>query len=151
MPDFRQTALPDPAFQPGFYAAVPTKRLVAWLVDAGLVLLMTLLILPLTGFLALFFLPAFFAVIDFCYRWFTISRRSATLGMRLVAIELRDADGRRLDPLVAALHTIGYMVSIAMVLPQVVSVVLMLTGARAQGLNDLVLGTAAINRPADRA
>jgi hypothetical protein len=36
----------------------------------------------------------------------------------------------------------------AFVVPQIISVILMLTGARAQGLSDLVLGTAAINRRA---
>jgi hypothetical protein len=46
------------------------------------------------------------------------------------------------------LHTLGYTLTIATLLPQLLSIALMLTGARGQGLSDLVLGTVAINRPA---
>ena len=48
----------------------------------------------------------------------------------------------------AFLHTLGYTVSIGMPLLQVISIVLMLTTERAQGLSDHVLGTVALNRRA---
>ena len=140
--------LPDPAFDAGFYADVAPKRLIAWIVDTVLIVLVTAVLVPLTAFTALFFLPLLVLTVGFLYRWATLASRSATWGMRLVAIEFRRADGTRLDGATALLHTLGYTVSMAMVLPQVISVVLMLTGARGQGLSDHVLGTAAINRPA---
>jgi uncharacterized RDD family membrane protein YckC len=144
-------ALPDPDRHPGFYDAVPTKRLLAWLVDSALIGLLTLLIVPFTAFLAVFFLPLLWLAVGFAYRVTTLARGSATPGMRLMAIEFRDGTGRPFDLGLAAAHTLGYSLSMSFVLPQVASVVLMLTGARAQGLTDLVLGTAAINRPALRA
>lgn len=140
--------LPDPALHAEFYEDVPSKRLVAWVVDTVLILLLGLLALPFTAFAALFVLPLFLAVVGFAYRTVTLARGSATWGMRLVAIEMRTARGERFDVTTAAMHTLIYSVSVTFVLPQIVSIVLMLTGPRAQGLGDLMLGTAAINRPA---
>ena len=119
------------------------------MVDTILVALLTAAIVPFTAFVALFFLLFFFLVLGFLYRWVTLSTRSATRGMRLTAIEVRRSDGLPLDLAGAFLHTLGYTVSMAMVLPQILSVGLMATRARGQGLSDLVLGTAAIDRPSN--
>ena len=71
-----------------------------------------------------------------------------SLGMRFAGIELRDAYGARLDLGGALAHTTGYTISLAIPLLQVISVVMMLTGARGQGLTDAFLGTVALNRRA---
>lgn len=142
------THLPDPIAQPEFYAGVPTKRFLAWLVDSALILMFCVLALVLTLGIGFFFLPALMLATGLIYRIATLSRGSATWGMALMAIELRRHDGTRLDTLTAALHTLGYSASMAFVLPQVISVIMMLTGGRAQGLSDLMLGTAAVNRRA---
>ncbi|MBI1218051.1 MAG: RDD family protein [Rhodobacteraceae bacterium] len=142
--------LPDPDFQAEFYRDVPAKRLFAWAIDTVVVAVMVALIVPLTAFVALFFLPLLFLTLNFLYRWVTLSSGSATWGMRLAAIEFRRIDGTRFDAITAFLHTLGYTLSISSVLPQLVSVVLMATGPRAQGLSDLVLGTVAINRAGRR-
>jgi uncharacterized RDD family membrane protein YckC len=141
-------ALPDPDFQAEFYADVPLKRGLAWLVDTLLIAILTLVIIPFTAFTALFFLPVLYLCVSFLYRVWALSARSATPGMRLMAIEFRDRSGARFDTATAFLHTLGYSLTIATLLPQLVSIGLMLTGARGQGLSDLVLGTVAINRPA---
>lgn len=138
--------LPDPAAQPEFYASIPSKRLVAWLIDSALILIFCLIALVLTLGIGFFFLPALFFIVSFIYRAVTLARGSATLGMALMAMEIRRYDGARLDGLTALLHTLGYTVSVAFVVPQIVSIILMLVGERAQGLSDLVLGTVAINR-----
>lgn len=142
--------LPDPEFQAEFYRDVPAKRLFAWAVDTFAVAVMTAVIVPLTAFIALFFLPVLFLTVNFLYRWATLTSGSATWGMRLAAIEFRRIDGSRFDGVTAFLHTLGYTLSISSVLPQMASMVLMATGPRAQGLSDLVLGTVAINRAAQR-
>lgn len=140
--------LPDPDAAPGFYDGVPIKRLLAWIVDGMIVLALTLVAVLLTAFVALFVLPLVWLAIGFVYRTATLAAHSATPGMRLVGIELRDRWGRPFDFAHAILHTLGYTLSISSLLLQAVSIALMLTGARGQGLTDLVLGTAAINRPA---
>jgi uncharacterized RDD family membrane protein YckC len=142
------SGLPDPELQAEFYADVPIKRLFAWIVDTAIVALMTAIAVPLTLGLGLFVLPLLFVVIGFLYRWISISNRSATPGMRLASIELRAGDGHPFDTTLAGLHTAGYYVSTAIFPLQLISIVLMLTGARRQGLTDLVLGTAAVNRAA---
>ncbi len=142
--------LPDPETQPEFYADVPMKRLVAWLFDTVMIVILCVLILPFTAFTGLFFFPVMVLVIGFAYRVVTITNRSATWGMRLMAIELRSASGDRFGLPLAFAHTLGLSVSFAMPLLQVVSIVMMLTTARRQGLSDQLLGTVAINRAASR-
>lgn len=146
-PHLPSSGLPDPDLQAEFYADVPLKRFIAWVVDTGLVAILTAIAVPLTFGVGLFMLPFLFVVIGFTYRWMTITNRSATPGMRLVSIELRAGDGYPLDGVLAALHTLGYYVSTAIFPLQLISMIMMVTGARRQGLTDLVLGTAAINRP----
>ncbi len=140
--------LPDPDRQPQFYDAVPAKRLIAWVVDTLLVVVLCVLIVPFTAFTALFFLPFLFAVLNFIYRVATLASGSATLGMRFAAIEFRTAAGERFDTGTAVLHTCGYILSFMVPILQVISVIMMLTTARGQGLTDTVIGTVALNRRA---
>jgi len=140
--------IPDPQTQPDFYADVPAKRLIAWAADTVLVALVCLLILPFTAFAGLFFFPALMLVVGFAYRVVTLARGSATWGMRLAAIEFRTVSGARFDLGMAFVHTLGFTLSCAIFPLQTVSIVLMLTTARGQGLSDLVLGTVALNRRA---
>ncbi|MCC7319843.1 MAG: RDD family protein [Rubellimicrobium sp.] len=140
--------LPDPRQAPEFYEGVAVKRLVAFVVDSLLTLVLSLLILPFTAFIALFFFPFLWGAVAAVYRVVTLARGSATWGMRLMAIELREADGLPLRPRVALLHVAGLYLSCLALPVQAVSVGLMLLTERGQGLSDLVLGTAMINRPA---
>ncbi|WP_299145657.1 RDD family protein [uncultured Tateyamaria sp.] len=140
--------LADPITQPQFYRDVAGKRLMAWVVDTILVVLICLLILPFTAFVAIFFFFGLIGVVGFVYRVITLATGSATWGMRLMAIEIRDATGARLDLGQAFLHTLGYTISWAVPPLQLVSIVLMATSNRGQGLTDMVLGTAALNRRA---
>jgi uncharacterized RDD family membrane protein YckC len=142
------TTLPDPDHQAQFYADVPLKRALAWCVDAILIALVTVVVVLFTLFLGLFFLSVLYMTISFLYRTISLARNSATPGMRLMAIEFRDRTGARFDLGTAFLHTLGYTLTISTVLPQLLSMGLMLTTARGQGLTDLVLGTVAINKPA---
>ena len=128
---------PDPELQPQFYDSVPTKRLLAWGADMLIVAALTLLVVPFTAFVGLFFLP---------FLYLTLSRGSATWGMRLMSIELRTREDAPFDLATAFLHTLGYTVSFAMPPLQLVSIVLMLSTQRHQGLSDLALGTVAMNR-----
>ncbi|MEM6610420.1 MAG: RDD family protein [Pseudomonadota bacterium] len=140
-------SLPDPDVQAEFYANVPIKRLFAWIADVFLVTLATLLAGVFTLGIGWLFFPLFYLGIDFAYRTLTLSSGSATFGMRLMAIEIRNSSGRRLDAPEAALHVLAYMVCTGFVLTAFASIAMMILGPRRQGLHDLVLGTAAINRP----
>lgn len=138
--------LPDPATSPEFYDGVILKRGFAWVVDAILIGLLTALVVPFTLFAGLFFLPVLYMVLGFLYRWVSLARGSATPGMRLTAIEVRDRFGMPLDSGAALLHTTGYTLSVLVFPMQLVSIALMLISERGQGLTDHVLGTTALNR-----
>ncbi len=144
------TALPDPDLQAEFYDSVPTKRLLAFVIDTVIILIGCIVILPFTAFTGVFFFPFLMLVVGFVYRVVTLTNRSATLGMWLMAIEFRTHDGRPFDLVMAVLHTLGFYASMGVFLAQLVSIVLMLTDPRGQGLTDKVLGTAALNRRAAR-
>lgn len=141
-------SLPDPHTQPEFYAGVLGKRLLAWVLDTGIITALTLLAGILTLGIGLFLFMLFFGVIGFAYRFVTLANGSATLGMRFVGVELRSADGTRFDAGAAFVHTLGYTLSLAITPLQLVSVVLMMISDRCQGLTDMVLGSAIVNRRA---
>lgn len=145
----KSSGLPDPEYYGDLYEDVPVKRLIAWVVDTVLIALIVALFAIIGLLIPLLFLPVLFALVGFVYRWGTIAAASATPGMRLMAIELRDNTGHRLAAGTAFLHTLGYTISVVTVPLQIVSIVLMLTTARRQGLTDLVLGTTALNRRVD--
>ena len=140
--------LPDPITQPEFYADVPTKRLVAWIFDLVVILALSAIIVVFTAFVGLFFFGFLMLVTGFIYRTVTLATGSATFGMRLVSIEFRDRNGRRFDFGQAFLHTLGYHLSFSIFPAQIVSIVLMLTSSRSQGLTDHFMGSVAINRAA---
>ncbi len=142
------THLPDPDRQPEFYQSVAIKRFVAWLFDIAFVSLLCTVAIFLTLGMGLFILALIYAVVSFVYRVVTIADGSATLGMRFMGIELRDSFGARMDTGKAVAHTAGYFVSMAFPVLQIISVIMMLTSARCQGLTDAFLGTVMINQRA---
>ncbi|MFV0246161.1 MAG: RDD family protein [Qingshengfaniella sp.] len=138
--------LPNPDTHGEFYTDVPFKRFLAWIVDSLMILLITLGIVMMTLFIGFAIFPLIWLGVSLIYRIITVSRHSATPGMRLMAIELRTHRGARFDLTTTVLHNLLYTFMLATMLFQVVSIILMLTTARRQGLHDLLLGTAAINR-----
>ena len=140
--------LPDPVTHAEFYADVPAKRLGAFIIDSILIILITLILIPLTAFTALFFIGFLTFLVGIIYRTLTLATRSATPGMRLLSIEFRNHHGERLGLGTAFIHTMMFSICMSMVLPQIISIVLMLTTGRAQGLTDFFLGTVVINKTA---
>lgn len=140
--------LPDPDRESAFYSFVSLKRGIACLIDMALIFILAVIILPFTAFTALFFFPAFMIVVGFLYRWATLSRKSATWGMRFMALQLRENDGLRLSGSTALLHVAGFYLSLAVFPLALISAALMVLRGKGQGLTDMILGTAMINRPA---
>lgn len=136
--------LPDPVRQAEFYDGVAFKRGIAWVIDTIVIVAITLP-LALVSIVGLFMIPLLYIIVGFLYRWFTISGGSSTWGMRMMAIELRDAYGRRLDGQQALFHTLGYSFTMTTVVLQIASIVMMLVSERGQSLTDMVMGTTALN------
>ncbi|GGE41660.1 RDD family protein [Actibacterium pelagium] len=142
------SGLPDPEFQAEFYQDVPVKRLIAWGIDFAITIALTLVLALLTFPISVFFFPLWFLIVSFAYRVLTISRWSATLGMRLVAIDLRQSDGSYFDTPSAIMHTLLFTISSSFIVPQIISIIMAVNFPRAQMLHDVFMGTAAVNRSA---
>ena len=143
--------IPDPHSDPQFYAGVPLRRLVAFLIDTAIILglwfvgAVVLAAVTLGAGVVLF--PILFLGTAFAYRWLLLARNSATIGMRLTGIEIRDANGDSLTNPLAAFHTIGFMVTLGFLPLAIIGWFLMATSPTRQALHDIVFGTVAINRP----
>ncbi len=143
------SGLPDPVLDAQFYAGVPFKRLIAWIIDA--VIVGALWMAVVIGTLGTFAFFMFFGllIVNFVYRAFMVDRYSATLGMMAVGIELRNSRGDRLDRTQAIWHVTLFLGLMIFFFINVISMIVMLVNERGQGLHDMVLGTTAINRPAE--
>lgn len=149
------TTAPDPVLDSQFYDGVPARRMVAFCIDVVVVFALWLVVLLLGLILTVVTLgigaplaALAASVTDFLYRWMLLAQGSATPGMRLTGIEIRDAAGRRLDPVTAFLHVAGFYVSLFFLPLLVIGWVLMAASPHRRLLHDAVLGTVAINRPA---
>ncbi len=147
------SGLPDPDLDRQFYDGVPSRRVVAWLIDAVLVLAAGVPLALLFGLLTLGFGFALFPLVvggvGVLYRMATIGGGSATWGMRFAGIEFRRGDGTRFDGPTTLLHTGVYALGYAFPFLQLLSCATILFTRYRQGVPDLLLGTTAIVRPAD--
>ncbi len=145
--DAAYTGLPDPDMDAQFYENVPSRRLVAWVFDGIITFGMSFLIGVFTIGLGFFIFPFIWLIVGLVYRTTTIASQSATWGMGLVGIEFRNKDGQKLSPKLALAHTVIFTIGTGFFLIQIVSVVLILTSRYGQSVQDMILGTTAINRP----
>ncbi|MBY4891705.1 RDD family protein [Rhodobacteraceae bacterium N5(2021)] len=142
-----RSPLPDPIYDAAYYEGVLPKRLFAWVIDAGLVFSAMLILSVLTvGIAFMLWIPVHFAL-AFFYRWSTLKAKSATLGMRLMNIELRGPGGAPLTSAEAALHTGSFLVSATFFFIQLVSIGMMIGRPYNRGLPDEIVGSVMINRP----
>lgn len=139
-------SLPDPYDDPSFYDHLIAKRFLAWVVDLALTVVLTLVALVATAFLAIFIFPLVWIGVSIAYRTVMLTRYGATAGMMVAAIRLRRLDGGRADPALCLWHSVLYAGTMGFVLPQIGSVALMLVTPYKQGLNDWLLGTTLVNR-----
>lgn len=143
-----RTPLPDPDYDTAYYDGVLPKRLFAWLIDVALIVAAMVILSVLTvGIFFVLWIPVH-ALLAFFYRWSTIKAQSATLGMRVMNIELRGSSGVRLTSSEAALHTVSYLVSATFILIQIISIAMMVGRPFNRGLPDEIVGSVMINRPA---
>ncbi|MEM9781199.1 MAG: RDD family protein [Pseudomonadota bacterium] len=148
-------SLPTPDREPQFYDGVRLRRLAAFGVDLIVILILLggvamigVVVGLLTFGLGLAFVIPAFALTGLAYRTTLIAERSATLGMMLMGIELRDNMGRPLSLPLAFLHTCGF--TAMTYLPPVLIASLIYAGVNQYGrtLHDALFQVTMINRPA---
>lgn len=137
----------DPAARPELFDGVRSRRIMAFLVDAAIVLflmvLASLVILVMGVFtlgLGWFLLPLVWPVVAIIYTIFTLGgRASATPGMRFMGLEMRTLDGGTMTPLLALLHALGFWFSVSFLTPLILLV--SLVSPRKRLLHDMAIGS----------
>jgi uncharacterized RDD family membrane protein YckC len=143
----------DPDLHPGLYRDVLARRIVAFIIDAIVVVLLwlpvflVLLVLTIITFgLAWILMPPAFAIVALAYVALTLGGpQSATVGQRVMGIELRAGTGMRPYPLLAIIHASLFWVSMTLT-PLILLVGLFNTRRRL--LHDILTGTVMLDSDA---
>ena len=141
----------DPVAQRKLFDGVLGKRFVAFLVDAVIVLLLlavaaivVLILGVITLSLGWFLFPLVFPVIGLGYNAVTIGGpNSATIGQRLMGLEVRMWFGGKVTPIVAAFHALLFWLSLTIFFPVLLWP---LFDSRKRCLHDILAGVVVINR-----
>jgi len=141
----------NPDTQPDLFDGILSKRIVAFIVDAILIVALMIpaaLLVLILGFVTLgigwLLFPALFAVVALGYVALTMGGpASATIGMRFAGIEMRTWSGQRMFALLAVMHALIFWFSVGLLTPLILLVGLFT--ARKQLLHDLLLGVVALN------
>jgi uncharacterized RDD family membrane protein YckC len=141
----------DPARDADLFDGILSKRIVAFIIDAVMIVALMIPAALLVGIFGLVTLgigwllfSPLFAIVALGYIALTLGgSRSATLGMQIAGVEIRTWSGQKMFPLLAILHAILFWVSVSVLTPLVLLVGLFT--ARRQLLHDLLLGVVALN------
>ncbi|MCW2309332.1 RDD family protein [Rhodobium gokarnense] len=145
----------DPVRQPELFDDVRRRRIFAFLLDVVAIAALTFVtgvavfVLGLLTFGLGWLIYAFlWQAVALLYTAFTLGGpNSATPGMRAMGLEMRLWDGAPMYPLLAAVHALGYWLSVVFLTPFVLLVSLI--SDRKRLLHDMLLGTVVINSPGD--
>ncbi|TKT72874.1 RDD family protein [Afipia massiliensis] len=144
----------DPWLQPELFRGVLTKRFFAFLIDLVILsipIILAIIFVTLFGIVTLglgwflFWLISPFSVIwALLYYGMSLGGpNGATVGMRMMDIEMRTWTGERPYFILGAVHAVLYWVSVSFLTPLVLLVGLF--NGRRRLLHDIVLGTVFIN------
>jgi len=147
----------DPALQPELFEGVLARRVVAFLIDvvviavplifiAIFIFVFGLVTLGLGWFVFLFYGPI-------CVIWALVyygmtfgSPASATIGMRMVDLEMRTWYGAPCYFVLGSVHAIAFWLTVSFLTPFIL--LLALFNDRRRLLHDMLVGTIVINNPA---
>jgi uncharacterized RDD family membrane protein YckC len=141
----------NPVSQPQLFDGVIGKRLLAFLVDAIIILLLWVLAAVVVGVLGIITLGlawllygAIFPIVGLGYNAVTIGgSNSATIGQRMMGLEVRMWFGGKVSPLVAAFHALLFWFSFVIFCPILLWA---LFDQRKRCLHDILAGVVLINR-----
>jgi uncharacterized RDD family membrane protein YckC len=146
----------DPAINPELFEGVLPRRVLAFIIDAVIIalpmLLATIFIIILglvtfgLGWLLFWLWSPAAAIWAICYYGFTFgSPASATIGMRVMDLEMRTWYGAPAYFVLGAAHAVVFWISVSFLTPLILLVALF--NNRRRLLHDMVVGTIVINNP----
>ncbi len=141
----------DETIHPELFDEILPRRLLAFAIDAIIIIVATVpafVVVAILGVLTLglgwLLFPFVFAIVALGYLAYTLgSSESATVGMRLVGVEMRTLGGDKMYPLLAVLQGLTFWILTGFLTPLVLVVGLMSTRRRL--LHDMLLGTILLN------
>jgi uncharacterized RDD family membrane protein YckC len=141
----------DPFTQPALFDGVIGKRMLAFLVDATIILALTLIAYVLVAVLGVFtlgllwfFFGLIFPAVGLGYNAVTVGGpNSATIGMRMMGLTMRTWYGGKVTPLVAAFHALLFWFSLVIFCPILLWA---LFDSRKRCLHDILAGVVLINK-----
>jgi uncharacterized RDD family membrane protein YckC len=144
----------DPDTQPDLFDGILSKRIIAFVVDAVLIValmipaaLLVLILGVVTLGIGWLLFPPLFAIVALAYVALTMGGpSSATIGMRIAGVEMRTWSGQKMFPLLAIMHSLIFWFSVGLLTPLILLVGLFT--ARRQLLHDLLLGVVALSADA---
>jgi len=137
----------DPVTQPQLFAGLIGKRSMAFIVDFVIIIGLVFLLGIITLGLAWVLLPAILLVF-LAYNALTIGGpKSATLGQRLMGLEVRMWFGGKVSPLLAAFHALLFWFSAGTFVLWLVTVLWAFFDSRKRCLHDILAGVVVVNRP----
>ena len=142
----------DPVTQPQLFDGLIRKRCVAFVVDAIIILVLTVvayLVVGLLGIITLglawLLLGLVFPAVGLGYNALTIGGpNSATIGPRMRGLDVRRWFGGKVSPLIAAFHALLFWVSLVVFCPILLWAFF---DPRKRCLHDIFAGVVVINRP----
>ncbi len=146
-------AAPDPFEAPHLYEGILTRRLLGYGIDVLILAALAVVVWLVTGALAILTLGLLaplqalaLALLPFAYHILLIGgRASATIGMRVMGVEVRrTVDGGRPDLIQAAINVVVFYGSIA--LTGALILLLALFNPRRRTLHDYLAGTVVLRR-----
>ena len=147
---WRQSA-PNPDTDPEYFSTVTVKRAIAYIVDVLIIAMIAVAIaviafVPIVLTLGLLkpLVVGVMTLIPLAYHTLLIGgERSATMGMRLLAIEVRKLDGGKPGYILALIQTVTFYVTVGLTTWLILLVALF--NQRHRTLHDFLCGTMVIN------
>ena len=141
----------DPAAQPEYFETVLRRRMMAFVIDAIIIVSLTAalyVVVFLLGIvtlgLAWLLLGLVFPVVALSYSAFTLGQpQSATVGMRVFELEMRTWYGAPCYALLGAFHALLFWITVAVFTP--IILLLALFNGRKRTLHDFLAGTVVVN------
>ena len=144
----------DPHEYPELYANVRTRRCIAFLIDAAIILALTFcgyILVSILGILTFgfgfFLFAAVFPVVALLYTAMTLGgSASATIGMRSMGVQMRLWHGGKMYALIAVAHALLFWFLCGILIWPIV-IVTSFFSDRKRCLHDILIGTMVLNKP----
>lgn len=143
-----------PAGNAALFDGIVSRRVFAFFIDyvvIAVLLVAAYLVMTVVGILTLglgfILMPPLALIVILGYFALTLGgRNSATIGMKMLGIEMRFTDGRKMNPIMAMFHAVLFWFFNTILTPFIVLIALF--SSRGRMLHDMIIGVVTVNSEA---